>query len=186
MSTKLTHCQKWTVIASLQQCFAIKLLIESRKSFNSFDYDDYYKRVLHFVGDLERTYSKLDEINEQNLEKCSKSTQESFKIYLNQKMQFLEAKDKQLLNYKSFDEYENDDNSNSQARSTNNGSDEHYSKHETNSNQRYSILLRKLLKLVIKCRKGVRVSSEYLYKQGTVYLVISIANTVISGTVKNI
>ena len=146
MFTRITHNQKWTIIASLQQSYAIRLLLENVKPPNFFDYDEFYMKIYKFVWDFEKKFNNLDEINFDNIKNYSKDLQKIFHTYLEQKNLFTK----------------------------NSSSKSHYSiqlsnKKINNSNEslEYSNLLRKLYKLITKCRKGEKINSEELFKQTT-------------------
>lgn len=85
LSTRVTHTHKWAIIGALQQCYALRLALETTKSWRSFDFDAFYHAIVVFVHDLERNYDTLDQINSQHLDTFSAGTRQSFSSYLEQK-----------------------------------------------------------------------------------------------------
>lgn len=148
MYTRITHSQKWTVIASLQQTYAIRLVLENLKSPIYFDYDEFYLKICKYVSNLENQFDILDDEINKNIEKYPKDLQNMFEVYMKQKIDFEE----------NF-EYLNTQND------TNNDRKSH--KNSSNYNSKYSSLLLKLYKLIIKCRKGEKINSETLFKKTT-------------------
>jgi ADP-ribosylglycohydrolase len=94
ISTRLTHSHKWAIIGALQQCFALRQALQNTKSTRSFDFDSYFNSIITFVHDLERNYDSLDHFNSENIEMCSKSTQKSFLMYMEQKNELYKHKKK--------------------------------------------------------------------------------------------
>jgi hypothetical protein len=147
MFTKITHNQKWTIIASLQQSYAIRLLLENIKPPSFFDYDEFFTKIYKFVCDFEKKFNILDEINYENIDHYSKDLQKIFHIYIEQKNNFNKNSNSKLYNNIQLD-----------VRKFNSNS---------NTSFEYSTLLRKLYKLILKCRKGEKINLEHLFKQIT-------------------
>ena len=94
LSTRLTHAHKWAIIGSLQQCYALRLALETTKSWRTFDFDGFYHSIVTFVHDLERNFDSLDQINAQHLDACSSGTRAGFMQYAEQKSEIVKLKKK--------------------------------------------------------------------------------------------
>jgi hypothetical protein len=143
MFTRITHNQKWTIIASLQHSYAIRLLLENIKPPSFFDFDEFYTKIYKFVWDFEKKFNFLDEINFSNIERYSKDLQKIFHTYIEQKNVFNKNSSSKLHNNIHLDKTFNDN---------------------SITCLEYSSLLRKLYKLIKKCRKGEKINPENLFK----------------------
>jgi ADP-ribosylglycohydrolase len=158
LSTKITHSQDWAVIGAMQQCYAIReALNHSKLSIDSFDLDVFYMKIVDFVVDLEENYKLSDKINYENLENLPVSLKKNFLLYLNQKTQMLNCRNNSS-NYKNLeltDNYLIKDYINEYLKEI----------ETTKSNDSYSKLLKKLHKIIKRCRRGAKINIESLYKQ---------------------
>jgi ADP-ribosylglycohydrolase len=136
LTTKLTHTHIWGLVGALQQCYAIRLALLSTKSAHSFDFDNYFMEILHFVCECEKNFHKADEEIKENLEKYSnKCIQKNVSLYVEQKESHKENCNHLMAN------------------------------HNVQCEKTYSNVLKKLYKLINKCRKGERINLNLLYKK---------------------
>ncbi|CAF0728980.1 unnamed protein product [Brachionus calyciflorus] len=95
LSTRITHNHKLAVLGAWQQCFAIRLALQTSKVYCSIDFDNFFYQILNFVNDLENNYENLDEAKYENLDKYSQSLRENIFLYLEQnKSTLFEINDK--------------------------------------------------------------------------------------------
>lgn len=181
LSTRISHTHIWAVIGAMQQCYAIRLALLTNKSQYSFDFDNFFTQILEFVCDLELNYDILDQLKIENFEKYSINSQKNILFYFEQKTQMLNKiklskKINANLKLKTKNVVNNSNNNNNLnylngANDLNgflNFSSKSFSDPVRNkSNLTYSNLLRKLNKLIIKCRRGERINLQRLYKQVT-------------------
>ena len=99
LATRMTHAHKWAILGALQQWYALRLALESTRSWRSYDFDAFYHSITMFVYDLERNFDSLDQMNEQRLDSCSKATRDSFNSYLEQKSELNKNKKKNHRNH---------------------------------------------------------------------------------------
>jgi ADP-ribosylglycohydrolase len=138
LSTKLTHTHIWGLVGALQQCYAIRLALLSTKSAHSFDFDNYFMDILHFVCECEKSFRQSDEeTKESGARYANKCIQKNFSLYMEQKESYKENFDHLTANH--------------------NG--------ENRCEKTYSTVLKKLYKLINKCRKGERINLNLLYKK---------------------
>lgn len=138
LATKLTHTHIWGLVGALQQCYAIRLALLSTKSAHSFDFDNYFMDILHFVCECEKNFHKSDEDIRENLQKYSnKCIQKNFSLYMEQKESYKENYRHLRINHNVQEQCE----------------------------KTYSTVLKKLYKLINKCRKGERINLNLLYKK---------------------
>lgn len=164
LTTKLTHSHDWAVIGAMQQCFAIReALNHSRATSDSFDLDVYFTRIIEFVSDLERNYKLNDKYNYENLSKYSPNLKTNFMLYLNQKTQMINCNS-------NFVNYEN-------LTLDNNPLIKEYIEKSNDTklvvNDAYSSLLKKIYKMIKRCRRGEKIHIESLYRQLAKYSCLS-------------
>jgi ADP-ribosylglycohydrolase len=182
LSTKLTHTHMWAVIGALQQCYAVRLALISSKSSYTFDFDAFYTNIVEFVVELERSYYRLDQLKYLNMSNYTASIQKNLRLYLQQKYEILNIRDPSIsARFDSYDDYfknllEQPDNvstsskisARSSAVTINNpvNSTTAYSgsPNGIEVNTSYSSLLKKIKKLIAKCRRGERINLQVLYK----------------------
>ena len=157
LTTKITHSHDWAVIGAMQQCFAIReALNHTKQSTDSFDLDIFYKRIIDFFSDLEKNYKYIDKYNYENINKYSTSLKSNFMLYLNQKTQMLKCNN----NFHSYENLELKDNPFIKEYIEQINVDNT----TATTNESYSNLLKKLHKMIKKCRKGEKINIESLYR----------------------
>ena len=155
LATRITHTHIWSVLGALQQCYAIRLALYSVKTAHSFDFDEFMLNVISFVCDIEKKYELLDATNKDKLLMFSESMQASFLLYLEQK------KFDRVMRHCSRNS------SSSPRHAAAAGSSERSSSRSrklAETTGQYSALLRKLHRLVQKCRRGERINIQRLHK----------------------
>jgi len=158
LSTKLTHNHDWAVIGAIQQCYAVReALNHSKVSHEWFDLDIYFLQIVELVEDLEMNFKMLDKINYENMAKYSPSLVRNFLLYLNQKTQMIECNNNSL----NYGNLELKDNSLIKDYVENLESGLGDFKFDSS----YSNLLKRLHRMIKRCRRGEKINIESLYKQ---------------------
>ena len=149
LATKLTHTHILGVIGAMQQCYAVRLALLANRSPYSFDFDSFFHNIINYVCELEKTYNLSDQEHYENREKYSKNLQDNLMMYLEQKYNKLNTKNNagapDLTNLKFKFKIS--------------------PKINDKPNMTYSELLRRINKLIIKCRKGEKINLQRLYQQ---------------------
>jgi ADP-ribosylglycohydrolase len=149
LSTRITHTHTWSIVGALQQCYAIRILLTTNKTPNTFDFNDYFARVTSFVHDIEKKFELMDACTKDKMHMFTDNMQADYLLYLEQK------KTAKMLRSCFSNNNNNINLDDSLGRKERKNAEE---KHK------YSNLLHKLHKQYQKCRRGDLINIQRLHK----------------------